>query len=207
MSSTGRACTMPRWASHSEPETTSSFRLDPVTLDVNAGSDVNHKPRWTRNLGYATIGVAVGLGLGMFVMTLLPPNTMGWEGMTPSFSNIERGFTQGPALDKDVWYWNAVVHPLAGAEYYLLARNRGAAGWQAALYSAALSAYWEFGPESIYERPSTQDLIITPLAGAILGECRYQARKALIDPQTGRANTTFKRVLVVLLDPVEALTQ
>lgn len=201
------AWSMPRAASLADHENSSSFRLDPVTLEVGTSSSPSHHPNWSRNLGYATIGLAAGLGAGMGVMALLPPNTMGWEGMTPSISHIGRGFIEGPRLDNDVWYWNVVVHPLVGAEYYLLARNRGAEGWQAALYSALISIYWEFGPEAIFEYPSTQDLIITPLAGAILGECRYQARKALIDPRTGRANSTWKQVIVVILDPVEALTE
>lgn len=199
--------TAPRAADLPDPEDASSgFRLDPATLEVNASSR-SHQRNWSRNIFHATFGVTTFQSVMVVAMTQLPPEVTGWTGREPGFTNISRSFTLGPRFDDDAWYWNAIAHPLAGAEYYLLARNRGAAGWQALLYAAALSAFFEFGPEAAYERASIQDLIITPIGGAILGECRYQARKALIDPRTGKANATWKQVLVVILDPIEALTE
>jgi len=73
------------------------------------------------------------------------------------------------------------------------------------VYATALSAYWELVTEAYFERPSGQDLIITPLAGLVLGELRYQAKVTVLEGRGIHAG--FWRVLAaVLLDPLDALT-
>ena len=138
------------------------------------------------------------------VLSALPDKVTGWG--KGSLENILYHAEQGPHFDTDPFYWNFMAHPFVGSEYYLLARNRNATWWQSLLYSAAMSAFWEFVTEGFFERPSIQDLTITPVAGAVLGELRYQAKEALIDPSTGKANKTWKKVLIVILDPINALS-
>ena len=112
----------------------------------------------------------------------------------------EQSFREPPRWVWDEWYWDYAVHPWFGAEYYLIARNRGWNAWQAMAYSAALSVSFEYLAENILYHPSANDLIVTPLTGAALGELRYYLkRRALAHAGSSRWN----RVWAVLLDPID----
>lgn len=157
---------------------------------------------WYRNLWIvsgALIGAQVATDLAL---SALPKETTGWE--KGGFDVMLRSAKLGPHFDNDHWTFNYLAHPLAGSEYYLIARNRDANWWQSTLYSIAASTFWEYVTEGYYERPSIQDLIITPLSGAILGEARYQAKKSLLD-KDGRARG-WRKVFVIVLDPMDALS-
>lgn len=75
-----------------------------------------------------------------------------------------------PHLDKDDFYLNYLLHPYWGATFYVRARERGYEKLNAFWYSAFLSTFYEAGPEALFEQPSIQDLVITPVFGAWLGE-------------------------------------
>jgi hypothetical protein len=64
------------------------------------------------------------------------------------------------------------------------------------------STIWEFGIESWYQRPSSQDLIITPLAGAVLGKTRFRVKRALLE-----TDTRFSRTLAVAIDPLQSFSE
>jgi hypothetical protein len=157
-----------------------------------------------RQLWFVTSGVLGVQLISVAVMSALPNHVTQWG--TPDITNIFRNFTGLPRFDSDPWGWNYVAHPISGAEYYLLARNRHANWWQSLVYSASLSLFWEAVTEGIYERWSYQDLLITPIAGAVFGELRYQLKLALIDRSTGRADALWKKILIVILDPFDAIT-
>lgn len=151
--------------------------------------------------------VSVAL-LGAQVVTLsalaqFPATSTGWG--DGAFDNILRNDIEGFRWDGDPWYWNYVAHPVAGAEYYLLARDRGVPWYGSLAYAAGMSAFWEGVTEAYYERPSGQDLLVTPLAGAFIGEVRYQVKTHLLEGR-GRHAPLWRVVTAVLLDPVDALT-
>lgn len=77
-------------------------------------------------------------------------------------------------MDEDDWGFNYVGHPLAGALYYNTVRSQNATWFQSFMFSAVQSAIWEYIIEGVAEQPSIQDLIITPIAGTILGEAFHQ---------------------------------
>jgi hypothetical protein len=149
-------------------------------------------------------GEAVVLQVGaVYALSQLPPETTQWG--QGSVGNIWDNAQGGLRFDTDAWYWNYVGHPLAGSEYYLLARNRGL-GWATSLlYAFAMSAFWELVTEGFYERTSAQDLFITPIGGAVLGELRWQIAQALIDPRTGAPRSALATVLLILVDPFDAI--
>ena len=101
--------------------------------------------------------------------------------------HYEAAFTKAPIFDphKPFLRWdgdplvvNTVGHGLFGSELYLRARQCRL-GWGGSLaFAAATSALWEYGFEGSGVRPSTQDLIYTPLMGLVLGEVRYQLHRA-----------------------------
>jgi hypothetical protein len=179
---------------------------------VVIGTDEQQQPKkvkWNRNLGWATLVVATTEVAAVTLMTQLPNTVTGWTGRNPKLWHIKESFTEGPRIDHDHWYWNYLAHPWEGAEFYLVARNRGANFWQSALFSFGMSAFWEFGPEAVYERASIQDLIVTPGVGALIGEARYQAVKAMRrrEGQGGRARQIARKAMIVILDPVEAMSR
>jgi len=118
---------------------------------------------------------------------------------------------QNPHWDPDNWFVNYVGHPYFGAISYIRARERRFGTFGGFWYAALLSGLYEFGIEALFEQPSYQDLIVTPVAGTLLGallfepirehirgkpELYWYDQLALIatDPM-GAANNLFERML------------
>ena len=81
--------------------------------------------------------------------------------------------TDDITFDGDHFNTNAIGHPMDGYVYYQIARGNGL-GPGASFVSAVLaSTFWEYFVE-IPENPSLNDLILTPAAGAIIGESTYR---------------------------------
>ena len=76
---------------------------------------------------------------------------------------------QSPHIDHDSVGINYIGHPYFGSAYYARARERGFGEFDSFIYAALASAMYEFGVESLFERPSYQDLIVTPVGGALIG--------------------------------------
>lgn len=115
---------------------------------------------------------------------------------------------RNPQWDSDDFYLNYVLHPYWGAAYYVRARERGYGERGAFWYATAMSSAFEFGVEALFEEPSIQDIIVTPVAGAILGEylvglrSRTQARYRPGEPMPFR-----HRALLALTDPIGAINR
>lgn len=145
----------------------------------------------------AVIGGAEVVGMGILIA--LPRSITKWEKdwMSAASKNLKRAWSSSPVWDKDDWAINYIGHPLAGAAYYNILRSQGATRLQSALFSTLQSTIWEYGIEAIAEQPSIQDLIITPVAGSIIGELAHL--------QTNRMRkngfTFGEKVLVTLINP------
>lgn len=110
------------------------------------------------------------------------------------------GFRESPQWDDDSAWFNLVLHPWVGSEYYLLARNRAWSRSGCLLYSAALSTFYEYVPENLIQQPSAIDLCVTPLAGSLLGELRYVWKERW----RGRAGRSARACRWAgLIDPVD----
>jgi O-acetylhomoserine/O-acetylserine sulfhydrylase len=69
------------------------------------------------------------------------------------------------------------------------ARERGFDERASFWYSFAMSTAYEFGAEALFEQPSIQDLIVTPVGGVILGEYFIRLRARIgATLRTGRGN-------------------
>ncbi len=124
------------------------------------------------------------------------------------FENWYDNVRRKPVKDKDGKLLNYVLHPISGAIYYSVARTQGASPWKSLGYSIMMSTFfWEYGIEATVERPSIQDLIATPLLGAILGELGYYFSQK-IEAQGGRVFGSRKlgKVLMVLLNPGRSIS-
>ncbi len=115
-------------------------------------------------------------------------------------SNIQRG----PVWDRDNPFINYVTHPYAGAFYYMSARGSGYNQWQSFTYTALMSTFfWEYGLEAFAEVPSYQDLMLTPLVGAVLGEHFYAIKGRIIrNDRKWHNSRIFGQVALILIDPM-----
>ena len=146
------------------------------------------------------------------ILYLMPENITNWDKNSMSFSNIfhkwKQNVSSGPVIDKDNWVLNYVAHPYCGAIYYMSARSLDYSVMTSFLYSAAISTFaWEYGFEALAEVPSTQDLIITPICGSILGELFHIAKKNIIQKDYKILNSKFLgHFTIFLLDPFNEIS-
>jgi hypothetical protein len=138
------------------------------------------------------------------VIYLLPEEISGWSDREKSrgLDNWVRNVSR-PELDKDSWEINYIGHPYFGATYYLRARERGFGGFSSFVYSALASAAYEFGVEAFFEKPSIQDLVVTPVGGALLGAFVFEPIRNRIKAKPVPA--WYDHLGLILTDPVGAL--
>jgi hypothetical protein len=145
-------------------------------------------------LGYQAIAIGV--------LFLLPEDVSHWDGKSHGgeqwLQNVGR-----PTFDDDSWWVNYLAHPYVGAMYYIRARERGFGPWSSFAYSALASAAYEFGVEAFFERPSIQDLIVTPVGGALLGAFVFEPLRTRIRAKPELA--WYDHVGLFLTDPIGGL--
>jgi len=111
-------------------------------------------------------------------------------------------------VDSDKFYINYVLHPYWGASYFVRARERGYDNKAAFWYSVALSTVYEFGAEALFEEPSVQDLIVTPVLGSLLGGYFMRVRGNVREREYELGYRTTKDKWVwVLTDPLGSLNR
>ncbi len=106
------------------------------------------------------------------ILYVAPESISGWDDDAKDNYDLSRWWDNvtHPVWDEDEWYVNYILHPYWGATYYIRARERGFNRMHSFWYSFLLSSLYEFGAEALFEPVSYQDLIVTPVAGALLGE-------------------------------------
>lgn len=138
-----------------------------------------------RRLGYNTSIYAGATIIAFGVLWIIPENVTNWNKAEMKEKGImwkwKENTKAGPVMDKDKWQLNYIAHPYCGAIYYMTARSSGFSVLESFGYSALMSTFfWEYGIESFAEIPSSQDLIITPVLGSVLGEGFFYAKKAIV---------------------------
>lgn len=164
-------------------------------------------PNWKRL--WVNTGVLTGAGvLTMVVLKALPADATAWnkreDAKVPMFKRWWRNVRKGPVWDGDNPIFNYVLHPYAGAAYYMGARSQGFSTWGSFVYCFCISTFfWEYGFEAFNEIPSVQDLIVTPIVGSLLGEAFYVAKRHIV---ANDYRVLGSRVLGIacawLLDPI-----
>lgn len=144
-----------------------------------------------------SLGPLVALGI-----SFLPDDVSGWGDAKGQWGDH---VSEGAVWDRDDWLLNYVGHPYFGGVYYQVARKSGYNQWNSFTYSALMSAfYWEYGLEAFAERPSIQDLVVTPVLGWVYGEWAHQKEKE-IRANGGRAmgSTFWGSTALFFLDPID----
>lgn len=150
-------------------------------------------------VGYQLVGVAV--------IFTSPASMSGWS----KEDKREFGYDQwqenvrNPVVwDGDQFIINWVLHPYWGAAYYVRGRERGLNEWQSFGFSVLLSTLWEYGAEAIAEPVSVQDLVFTPVLGALVGEYLFQPWRERIRAKPGELDG-WDRTVLALTDPLGAI--
>lgn len=106
------------------------------------------------------------------VIYTLPESTSKWSQEDKNGNHFKKweDNINNTQLDNDMWSVNYIGHPYFGATYYVRARHRGFDRQDSLWYAAGMSALFEYGIEAVFEPPSIQDLIFTPVGGAVVGE-------------------------------------
>ncbi len=148
-------------------------------------------------LGYQLVSIGI--------LYILPENMSGWSDEQKEEYSLSRWWynVRHPTWDSDDFFINYVTHPYWGAAYFVRARERGYTNRESFWYSAMLSAMYEFGAEALFEQPSIQDLIVTPVLGSLLGRYFMGVRE---DTEYGAVErgyrTTKDKWILGLTDPL-----
>ena len=149
----------------------------------------------------------------LLVLECLPEDATSWNRAelqdVPLFKRWHNHvIKKGPEWDHDKVYFNYVLHPYAGAAYFMSARSCGFNFWRSALYSSIVSTVgWEFGIEAFMERPSIQDIFVTPIVGSCIGEGFYHVKRWLVDNDYKLfGSSILGGILAFLVDPVNEFT-
>ncbi|MDE7025232.1 MAG: DUF3943 domain-containing protein [Paramuribaculum sp.] len=142
-------------------------------------------PNWNRLWVNTSVLVAGGVAT-MAILESLPQESTAWnkteDAKVSMWKRWVRNVCDGPVWDGDNLIFNYVLHPYAGAAYYMSARGCGFNCWGSFLYCFAISTlFWEYGFEAFNEIPSVQDLIITPVVGSLVGEGFYILKRRIVD--------------------------
>jgi hypothetical protein len=138
------------------------------------------------------------------VFYVLPEDVSKWsEEQKEDIGSRWLNHVQHPELDKDSLFVNYVGHPYFGATYYIRARERGFGEFSSFVYSAFASTLYEFGVEALFENPSIQDLISTPIGGALIGKFIFEPVRKRIKAKP--ALQWYDHVALTLTDPLGAL--
>lgn len=146
-------------------------------------------------LGYQFVAIGA--------LYLAPESISGWsreEKQDYSFSKWRDNVSK-PVWDEDVWWLNYVTHPYWGGAYYIQARERGLNRAQSFWYSALISTLYEYGAEALAEPVSAQDLVVTPVAGFLVGEYLFAPLRQRIRAKPGELDWSDKATLFVT-DPL-----
>ncbi len=167
-----------------------------------------NSPDWKRMWTNTAVLASAYVGT-LLVLECLPADATSWNRAeiqdVPLFKRwYNHVIRSGPEIDHDNPIFNYVLHPYAGAAYFMAARSCGFNFWRSLLYSACVSTIgWEFGIEAFMERPSIQDIFITPLVGSVIGEGFYRAKRSIVENDYHLLGSkVLGNVVVFLIDPV-----
>lgn len=174
-------------------------------ISCTAGRDPDRRGRRADTvhfLGYQVATIAI--------LYSLPESTTGWTSERKENYSLAQWWdnVQRPQWDTDDHFVNYVMHPYWGAAYFVRSRERGYGELDSFLYAAALSAAYEFGAEALFEEPSIQDLITTPVGGWLLGRYFMGLREDILGGHDSASELPFRqRFVLTVTDPLGAVNR
>jgi hypothetical protein len=152
--------------------------------------------------------IASGLGI-VAILGTMPSSVTNWEeddenDLSTKWSD---NISYGPVWDRDDWYLNYLAHPYFGGVFYQSARKSGYRQWDSFIYSFMMSTfYWEYGIEAFAEKPSIQDLVITPTLGWLYGEWAFNTERDIwLNGGTVLGSEILGNISLFFLDPIDSI--
>ncbi|MCF8461763.1 MAG: DUF3943 domain-containing protein [Flavobacteriales bacterium] len=162
----------------------------------------NQEGTFGRKMWRGTLPVLGMEAIGYGILAALPTEISQWERVDNRYTqNWKNTFTKPPVFDHDTWYMNYIAHPYQGMLFYNAVRSQNAKIWQSSLFCLGHVLVFEYVIEGGAEQPSIQDLIVTPIAGILLGEGIHRATMAM-------AKNGFKwyeTTAIIILNPMFAI--
>jgi hypothetical protein len=156
-----------------------------AVLALSAGARAQSPPAPTPHARSWAVPALHGAGLllGQRVAAgLIWAHAFSLEDGERNLAHLRAAYTQPPVFDPrrqlfewdgDRWEINFFGHGLMGSELYLRARQCQHGFAASIAFTAVSSVIWEYGVEVWNSRPSVNDLLWTPIGGALLGELRF----------------------------------
>ncbi len=178
-------------------------RFESVDVDTEEWLEIDTRDRsgLRRDTWYFMSYQWVTIGM----LYVAPESVSGWTdeqkedyNLSVWWDNVTR-----PQMDSDDFYINYVLHPYWGAAYYVRARERGYSDREGFWYAVLLSSVYEFGAEALFEEPSIQDLVVTPVVGTWLGRYFTRVRGDIMEREAqGQTLTSRDKWVRGLTDPL-----
>src|SRR5687767_3433409 len=182
----------------------SSLQKDTITPQTNKYGDLlnddpfyNPKYAWWRPSVRVVAANAFNWALAKYFYKFDWPAT--------SIADWKNNFKKGPEWDVDRFGTNFIGHPHTGNYYFNIARSNGYSYWGSLPYALQGSLTWEYLGEN--ERPSYNDLIVTPISGAFLGEVFYRISSNILDDRTRGKERVWREILAGIVNPPRALNR
>ena len=122
-----------------------------------------------------------------------------------TLKSVEENLAHGYNWDNDKLGTNMFAHPYTGSLYFNAARSNGFNFWQSELFSIFGSAMWETFMECEY--PSTNDVIATPIGGAVLGETLYRTSDVVLDDRTTGWERFGREAAAFIISPMRGINR
>jgi hypothetical protein len=119
--------------------------------------------------------------------------------------SLGRNLHQGFAFDQDELQTNFFGHPYHGGLSFNAARAAGLGFWTSTSYTFASSLGWELFAET--EPPSFNDLLVTSLAGVLLGEITYRLSSELLDDGSSGGFRLLRELGAAAVSPVRGFNR
>lgn len=144
------------------------------------------------------------------ILYVMPESVSGWTDEQKENYSLSQWWDHvtHPRWDTDDFYINYILHPYWGGAYFVRSRERGYDDVDSFWYSAMLSTSYEFGAEALFEQPSIQDLIATPVGGWFVGRYFMGLRESILAEHLPGSDLPFRhRFLLVVTDPLGAINR
>lgn len=136
---------------------------------------------------------------GVAILAAVPSHISNWHPKEANVPlNYRRAWTMVPNIDKDPWFINYIGHPYQGTYMYNALRSQGATFTHSAMFCVGHVLLWEYFIEASMERPSLQDLVVTPVAGILVGELIHFGTMRMLR----NGFKWYEKALVTVINPM-----
>ncbi|MFA6924867.1 MAG: DUF3943 domain-containing protein [Bacteroidales bacterium] len=122
-----------------------------------------------------------------------------------SINTWKHNIKTGWEWDKDRFGINFIFHPYSGAMCFNTSRTSGYNYFESVPFAIGGSLMWEYFGENTL--PSYNDIINTPVNGALIGEILYRISSNILDDRKRGAERVFREIFAGIIDPVRGINR